>query len=93
MFEGAMNKFIAVLIIASLFFTAGCQKEKHITGYDTKVVFIADDESSYKDINDETKQGWEIKSTRRAWKYGGFDGLQHVWGTEYTLQKAMYDDD
>ena len=42
------------------------------------------------DINKETKQGWEIKSTRRAWVDIYKSGNQnYFWGTEYVLQRPI----
>ena len=61
------------------------EKQGAVKGYDTEKVFIRD--ISERKISDITKQGWEIKSTRRAYmetEYG------ESWGTEYTLQKPIY---
>jgi hypothetical protein len=82
---------LILIFILSIF--SGCgEKQKVIKGYDTKIVFILDEESSYTDINEETRQGWEIKSTRRAFKKGYLRSLDK-WGTEYTLQKPIYEEE
>lgn len=81
---------LILIFVLSIFISCG-EKQKVIKGYDTKIVFILDEESSYKDINDETRQGWEIKSTRRAVKKDYF--LGDKWGTEYTLQKPIYEEE
>lgn len=65
------------------------EKPKEITGYETKTVFIKDSDTS-KDINDYSRQGWEIKSQRRAWS-ALFEGADKEWGTEYSIQKAIYE--
>lgn len=88
-----LAQFLILIFVLSIL--SGCgEKQKVIKGYDTKVVFILDEESSFKDINDETRQGWEIKSTRRAFKkdYSTYPS-QEKWGTEYTLQKPIYEEE
>jgi hypothetical protein len=73
--------------------TAGCSRKEHvITGYDTEVIFVADDEySDQSKFQDLTRSGWEIKSSRRAWRKHAYHYDEKQWGTEYTLQKAIYD--
>lgn len=67
------------------------QKITFVKGYETKIVFLYDNDAfrdthlnEVKDINEYTQNGWEIKSSRRA------TGLYNSAGTEYTLQKPIY---
>jgi len=43
------------------------------------------------DLNTLTREGWEIKTSRRAWKDINGDGEpnSYEWGIEYTLQKKI----
>jgi len=78
-------KYIFLLFILIITFGFGGCREKHkvITGYETKIVFILD--KGYQDINTDTRQGWEIKSARRA-----TESSSSNYGYEYVLQKAIY---
>lgn len=77
--------FLALLLL-------GCSDPK-VVGYKTTTVFIEDEpiSSISPTINQFTESGWEIKSTRRAWEKGFKLGEQR-WGTEYTLQKPIYEE-
>ena len=67
----------------------GCApKQKIITGYETKIIFVQENNyESNKRFNELTTAGWEIKSSRRAWTGSRRD---MKWGTEYSMQKAIY---
>lgn len=43
------------------------------------------------DLNTLTRDGWEVKTSRRAWKdfNGNGEPNSYEWGTEYTLQKKI----
>lgn len=86
---------VAVLVAAVCLFL-GVRSSKTLTGYDTEIVFVGDnDYSAESKFMRLTGSGWEIKSSRRAWEkraysYSYSDRDEQQWGTEYTLQKAIY---
>jgi hypothetical protein len=88
-----MRCTVAHLILGGLllFSITGCSRKAHvITGYNTQIVFVAnDDYAANNNLQDLTRSGWEIKSSRRAWTKDPYH--EERWGTEYTLQKAIYD--
>lgn len=78
---------VALLLLSLAVMFSGCSKK--LVGYETRTVFIADGG----DVNGWTKQGWEIKSARRAYEDLGKDYLGYSkerWGNEYVLQKPIY---
>jgi len=87
-----MRLFYAFIMLIGLILS-GCSDDK-ITGYETKVVFVPEEGFFHElqpTINQYTKQGWEIKGTRRAWKKGiAVIDKERNWGTEYTLQRPIH---
>ena len=84
---------LAILIGGGLLLYGWRSKPQKITGYETKIHFVGEsDYSSESEFKRLTQSGWEIKSSRRAWTrkpYAIYD-TDKDWGTEYTMQKAVY---
>lgn len=65
--------------------------ERRYKGFSDKLVggAMAKIDACIFDINTLTRDGWEIKASRRAWQdfNGNGEPNYYEWGTEYTLQK------
>lgn len=93
-----MKQFTTLMILLSILVFFGCQEsQKRIVDYETKIVFIED--GSPRGINEQmpSEPGWEIKSSSRVKKQndltiGGVQFYPSVWGTEYMLQKPIYEE-
>ncbi len=81
---------LAIVVGGGLFLLAR-PKPQVITGYETKILFVGEDDySASSEFRELTHSGWEIKNSRRAWAKHPYKYDQKQWGEEYTLQKALY---
>ncbi len=92
---------LAILLIFITITSTGCgnsdrnrtqtqtqtQTQQQPTGYQTSIVFCPD--TGFPSINSYTTDGWQIVSSRRAYTGNLGSGFEQ-WGTEYTLQKPIY---
>lgn len=82
--------FLLAIVVVGLLLLAR-PKPQVITGYETKILFVGEDDySASSKFRELTHSGWEIKNSRRAWAKHPYRYDEKQWGEEYTLQKALY---
>lgn len=93
-------KYSTVVLLIMYILLMGCQKnqesQKRIVSYETKVIFIEDGSSIGISERMPAEAGWEIKSSSRIKKkndltIAGVEIWGEIWGTEYVLQKPIYE--